>query len=57
MRTADTSAPQRLPIGTANQVVFDVVAWGPARADVDLSVACMFEHEMPGTAMSGGAAG
>ncbi|KAB8038561.1 peptidase M17 [Janthinobacterium aquaticum] len=57
MHTADTSAPPRLPIGTANQVVFDVVAWGPARADVDLSVACMFEHEMPGTTMSGGLLG
>lgn len=57
MSTPNNSSPPRLPIGTANQVVFDVVAWGQARADVDLSVACMFEHEMPGAAMSGGLLG
>ncbi|SDD74374.1 Cytosol aminopeptidase family, N-terminal domain [Massilia sp. PDC64] len=49
---SDTS-PLRLPIGTFDGVVFDVVAWGPSRADVDFSVACMFEHEMEG-GMSGG---
>ena len=43
----------RLPIGTADGVVFDVVAWGPSHADVDVSVACMFEHEMNG-GMAGG---
>jgi hypothetical protein len=43
----------RLPIGTADGVVFDVVAWGPSHADVDFSVACMFEHEMKG-GMAGG---
>lgn len=57
MTSPDSSTPARLPIGTANQVVFDVVAWGPARADVDLSVACMFEHEMPGSTMAGGLLG
>jgi hypothetical protein len=46
--------PVRLPIGTAGGVLFDVVAWGPAQASVDLSVACMFEHEMTGAGMSGG---
>ncbi|MBB3222631.1 M17 family peptidase N-terminal domain-containing protein [Pseudoduganella umbonata] len=44
----------RLPIGSAGGVVFDVVAWGPAQADVDLSVACMFEHELGGAGMRGG---
>ena len=43
----------RLPIGTVDGVVFDVVAWGPAHAGVDFSVACMFEHEL-GAGMAGG---
>ena len=43
----------RLPIGTRDGVEFDVVAWGPAHADVDFSVACMFEHEVGG-GMAGG---
>jgi hypothetical protein len=47
------SSPARLPIGAHDGVVFDVVAWGPAQADVDFSVACMFEHEL-GAGMSGG---
>lgn len=45
--------PLRLPIGEADGVVFDLVAWGPAQAEVDLSVACMFEREM-GSGMRGG---
>lgn len=52
-----TTASTRLPIGTTDGVVFDVVAWGPAYADVDLSVACMFEHEMDGAAIAGGLLG
>lgn len=48
------TSPARLPIGTADGVAFDVVAWGPAQADVDLSVACMFEHEMGAGGMGGG---
>jgi hypothetical protein len=47
------SSPARLPIGAHDGVVFDVVAWGPAHADVDFSVACMFEHEL-GAGMAGG---
>lgn len=55
MSAADHSIPHaRLPIGTAGNVTFDVVAWGPAQADVDLSIACMFEHEMGDAGMSGG---
>jgi len=55
MSTTDhTSPPVRLPIGSIDGVVFDVVAWGPAQADVDFSVACMFEHEVDGAAMAGG---
>lgn len=51
----DHSAPPvRLPIGTAEGIDFDVVAWGPAQAAVDFSVACMFEHEMKGAGMTGG---
>jgi hypothetical protein len=49
-----TTAPIRLPVGTSDGVVFDVVAWGPAQAAVDVSVACMFEHEMGGAGMAGG---
>jgi hypothetical protein len=48
----DTS-PIRLPIGARDGVVFDVVSWGPSHADVDFSVACMFEHEL-GDGMAGG---
>ena len=44
----------RFTIGKALNVAFDTVAWGPAAADVDLSVACMFEHEADGTAIAGG---
>lgn len=51
--TIHDAAPDRLPIGTVDGVEFDVVAWGPAHADVDLSVACMFEHEL-GAGMTGG---
>jgi hypothetical protein len=49
-----TTTPVRQPIGTADGVDFDVVAWGPAQAAVDVSVACMFEHELGGAAMAGG---
>jgi hypothetical protein len=49
----DTATPIRLPIGTFDGIVFDVVAWGPAHAAVDFSVACMFEHELGG-GMAGG---
>jgi len=45
---------QRFAIGTAQDVAFDTAAWGPAAADVDLSVACMFEHEADGAAVAGG---
>ena len=51
--TDTASAPLRLPIGTFDGVDFDVVAWGPAHADVDFSVACMFGHELGG-GMAGG---
>ena len=47
----------RHQIGTAHGVVFDVVAWGPAMANVDLSVACMFEHEVGGAPVAGGLLG
>ena len=52
-----SSPPVRLPIGTSHDVVFDVVAWGPAMANVDLSVACMFEHEVGGAPIAGGLLG
>jgi hypothetical protein len=35
-------------------VEFEVVTWAPSQADVDLSVACMFERETPGAHLSGG---
>lgn len=53
----DSSPPLRLPIGIADGVQFDVVAWGPAQADVDVSVACMFEHEVGDAGISGGLLG
>lgn len=53
----DASSPARLPIGIADGVQFDVVAWGPAQADVDFSVACMFEHEVDDAGISGGLLG
>jgi len=46
--------PERHSIGSADGVVFDVVAWSPAHADVDFSVACMFEHEMGDAPLAGG---
>ncbi|OEZ95804.1 M17 family peptidase N-terminal domain-containing protein [Duganella phyllosphaerae] len=49
--------PERLPIGTLDGVEFDVVAWGPAQADVDFSAACMFEHEQGGAPVAGGLLG
>jgi hypothetical protein len=35
-------------------VEFEVGRWSPADASVDLSFACIFEHEMPGSSLSGG---
>jgi hypothetical protein len=52
--TERSSTPIRLPIGSADGAVFDVVAWGPAQADVDFSVACMFEHESGRAGIAGG---
>jgi hypothetical protein len=49
--------PASLAIGTSQGVVFDVVAWGPAYADVDLSIACMFEHEVGDAPIAGGLLG
>jgi hypothetical protein len=49
-----TNSPVHHPIGIASGVTFDVVAWGPAMADVDFSVACMFEHEVGGAPIAGG---
>lgn len=57
MPPATIAPPQRLPIGHADGVEFDVVAWGPAQADVDFSVACMFEHELGGAPVAGGLLG
>jgi hypothetical protein len=52
--TTPATLPARLPIGTRDGVAFDVVAWGPAQAAVDISVACMFTHEMGNAGMAGG---
>jgi Cytosol aminopeptidase family, N-terminal domain len=49
-----SAPPAPLPIGSAHGVEFDLVAWGPAQAAVDLSVACMFEHELGDAGMTGG---
>ncbi len=50
----DTEAPRRHPIGRAQGVEFDVVAWDGAHADVALSVACMFRREAAGAVIRGG---
>jgi len=52
--TTHPTTPVRLPIGSMDGVDFDVVAWGPAQAAVDFSVACMFTHEMGSAGMAGG---
>lgn len=57
MSDHSTAAPERLAIGATDGVTFDVVAWGPAQADVDFSVACMFEHELAGAPLAGGLLG
>jgi len=47
--------PARLFIGEHLGLTIEAVAWDAVRADVDLSIACMFEHEMPaGAVMKGG---
>ncbi|MEO8524189.1 MAG: M17 family peptidase N-terminal domain-containing protein [Caldimonas sp.] len=37
-----------------NGVTFEAVAWAPHEAEVDLSFACMFEHEANGAQLGGG---
>jgi hypothetical protein len=49
-----TNDPPHLPIGSIDGVDFDLVAWGPAQAAVDLSVACMFERELDPGGPQGG---
>jgi len=49
-----STIPERRSLGQLDGVAFDVAAWGPALADVDLSVACMFEREADGAVMAGG---
>ena len=44
----------RHEIGSAQGVRFSIAVWSPAEATVDLSFACMFEREAPGTTMKGG---
>ena len=50
---AGSRAP-RYALGSFHGVEFDVVAWGPKDAKVDLSFACMFEHEAAGASLGGG---
>ena len=45
---------QRHPIGEWRGLELEAVAWDSVGAGVDLSIACMFEREMPGAAMGGG---
>src|SRR5277367_5736922 len=46
--------PARLSIGEWRGLTIDTVAWDAVGADVDMSFACMFTHEMDGAAMFGG---
>lgn len=54
MTSSPRTSPARHAIGITHGVIFDVVAWGPAMAEVDLSVACMFEHEVGDAPIAGG---
>jgi hypothetical protein len=45
---------RRKSLRTIAHVSFEIVTWAPSEADVDLSIACMFERDMPGTTLSGG---
>jgi len=46
--------PARISIGEWRGLTIDAVAWDAVGAEVDLSFACMFTHEMNGAAMTGG---
>jgi hypothetical protein len=46
--------PERRAIGRYRGVNIDLAAWDGVAAAVDLSVVCMFTHEVPGKAMTGG---
>ncbi len=48
------AAGRRFLIGSRLGITFDVAAQSPDDAHVDLSVACMFEHEAAGASLSGG---
>ncbi len=45
--------PRRFAIGSYRGIALDVAAWDAVGADVDLSCACMFAHEV-GPSISGG---
>jgi hypothetical protein len=45
---------RRQALPTIRNVAFEIVTWAPSQADVDLSIACMFEREMPGAQLAGG---
>jgi hypothetical protein len=46
--------PQRHLLMTVKGIEFETVSWAPSEADVDFSIACMFEREMPGVHLVGG---
>jgi hypothetical protein len=48
------SVQRRQLLFTMKGVGFETVTWAPSEADVDLSIACMFEREMPGSDLAGG---
>jgi hypothetical protein len=47
-------APRRHALPRVRDVSLETVTWAPSQADVDLSIACMFEREMPGARLAGG---
>jgi hypothetical protein len=46
--------PKRHLLPRVKDVDCEIVSWAPSEADVDLSIACMFEREMPGAHLAGG---
>jgi hypothetical protein len=51
----ESRVTQRIHIGTWHGVAFEVAVWDAVAAEVELSAACLFEHEAVGALLKGGA--